>query len=177
MNKKPLIITGAVLGAICLVGLIAALQPRSEDETTTTQTTNTTISSSTEKTAEEPSDGQTSDTASEEPLPDKAVSLDYDEDTFSAHASRTRVLVFYDDTHAPSRALDTLITNSLGKLPDDISVFTTTLTDAPEEAATLGVTQPGVAISFTHDTQLKGVYVAPATPDLATMLAVLGIEG
>ena len=175
--KKPIVIAGVAVGTVCVIGvLLAGLQPQNEANPTDREATRTaTITSSTEAT-EENSPDTTKDKAVREELPNKAVYVTYDEDVFSAHLERSRILFFYDKSHAPSRALDTLITDSLKSLPDDISVFKTTIEDAPEEASTLGVTEPGVALSFTQDAQLKGVYVAPEKPNLETLLTILGIE-
>lgn len=173
--KKPLLIAGGLFGALCIAGVVAALQSQTAQQTTEETARTTTITSSTEKTKEKTQPERDRKKTTEK-LPEKAVYKEYDEDTFSAHSSRTRVLFFYDSSHAPSVSLDKLITESLAKLPDDVSIFKTTLDDSPEEATTLGVTEPGVAISFTHDTELMGAYVAPEQPDLATFTAILGLE-
>lgn len=173
--KKPLLIAGGLFGALCIAGVIAALQSQTAQQTKEETTRTTTITNSTEKTKEEAQSTRDKENNTEK-LPEKAAYVDYDEDTFSAHSSRTRVLFFFDSSHAASVSLDKLITESLSKLPDDVSVFKTTLNDSPDEAKTLGVTEPGVAISFTHDTQLMGAYVAPEQPDLATFIAILGLK-
>lgn len=176
--KKPIVIAGIAISTVGVIGiLLAGLQSQADTTPTEEERRSATITSTTETTKEEPQ-GETKkeEKENQKEIPKKALYVEYDEDTFSAHLERTRILFFYDKSHAPSQALDILISDSLEQFPDDLSIFKTTLQDAKEEADTLGVTDPGVAISFTSDTQLQGVYVAPEKPNLDSFLAVLGIE-
>lgn len=171
--KRAGIVIGIIL--LCLVAVIAIATAGTTGENSEKTTSKTTITASTEAT--EGSDGGTSASPEKSEIEERerATYTTYDEDAFVADSNLQRVLVFYDKQHKPSVALDTLIETSLADLPTDVSIYRTTLSDSPDIATTLGITEPGAALSFDEQTQLIGVYVAPESPSLEAFRTILDL--
>lgn len=172
--KRTAIIGGVAL--VCVIVFIAASAANREEATTEEKTsTKTTITSSTETTKQSSGDTSDSSAETESASRDSATYVEYDEESFAGDTKLLRILVFYDKQHKPSVALDTMLRTSLASLPEDVSIYKTTIAENPDIAESLGVTQPGAALSFDEQTQLSGVYISPETPSLEAFRAVLGV--
>lgn len=181
---KRYILIGGILvlfgGAITYAYI---LDSRTNPETTTTSTS---VSSSTVETVEDNTDTKASEnndktdnskSNSEKPeIADVASYTNYDLEAFRLAANETRILFFYEDGHAPSKTLDTLLENEIKNFPDDVHVFKVNYESEKDLVTELSVSQPGTALKYENIDELTGIYVANETPDIASFRQILSLK-
>lgn len=181
---KKYILIGAIVtlfgGAIAYAYM---LDSQTKPKTTSTSTS---ISSSTVETSEneetQNANQEKDETDTTKPDDEKSKIIgsasytDYDLETFRSVADETRILFFYDSTHAPSKTLDNLLENDIENFPDDVHVFKVDYASEKDLVTELSVSQAATVLKYEDVDQLTGIYVANDTPDIASFRQILSLK-
>lgn len=179
MNKKLIAAAGIV--AVCTVITLSLVFGHDQPSASQPTTTETTVSTST---APAPTTQSQTSRSSGKSSASSALSASktgahyevFNEAAFRAASSKTRLLFFYDASHAPSVALDSQLSTRAAELPDKLYIYRITMADHADIAEEFGITQPGTVLKFDTESQLAGVYIASANTSFDSFVTTLALK-